>query len=157
MLVLSFVSLALAGLCPDREPFTFAPGVNAPSTVSKTYTILYAQPAPGQESGAQFPYTKNVGAGEPVGLATVSLVGGGREFVLQTGFAPIVQQCSCYWLDAKELAAAPHSVPAGEYRIRIKQDGGGYDVVSGAIYLETSVKRSPLRIQHRLTRIASHQ
>ncbi|KAJ9078970.1 hypothetical protein DSO57_1001184 [Entomophthora muscae] len=145
LIIFTLFSSALAGVCPTRgAPFAFGSRINTRSIYSGTYTTLYSQPGPGQQSGAQFPYIKNVAESEQVGLATVSLLGKDKEYILQTEFAPIAQECSCYWLDAKELAGAPHYITSGEYHIRFKEetiDKPGYDVISPGINFEIPVTR----------------
>ncbi|KAI0232045.1 hypothetical protein L0F63_005959, partial [Massospora cicadina] len=104
-------------------PFYFNSYPNAMSTVSDVYTTLYSNPQPGQQSSAQFPYTEIAKRKkDQVGLATVYLVGNYHKYLLQLKFAPIVQNCSCYWIDAKSLANKFKNITSGRYQIRIKEN-----------------------------------
>ncbi|KAI0216614.1 hypothetical protein L0F63_005904 [Massospora cicadina] len=77
----------------DRKfPFYFDSYLNASSTVSDVYTTLYSNPQPGQQSSAQFPYTKVANLKDQVGLATVYLIGNDHKYPLQSKFAPIPQE-----------------------------------------------------------------
>ncbi|KAI9293636.1 hypothetical protein K502DRAFT_366531 [Neoconidiobolus thromboides FSU 785] len=124
-----------------QNPITFTGSPLATSSISSQGTVLYSTPGTGQTSGAQFLYQKNISDSKQVGLAEVHLVSNnGIDVVLQTGFDTITQECSCYYIDAKDLIQKiPNLRSANDYRISFI--GTNYRIDSGyfAISIQGSV------------------
>ncbi|KAJ9077267.1 hypothetical protein DSO57_1018498 [Entomophthora muscae] len=110
------------------DPITFLGQPNATSSLGTKPTTLYAEPKPGQHEGAQFMYEKNTD--KIVATATVFLNSPMLREKLQTGFAPIPQECSCYWLNATQLAYDIPSLTSGLYYLSF--EASTYNIRSGS-------------------------
>lgn len=132
-------AIALAGSAMGQDAISWRSTSDgqAVSSISTTGTTLFFNPTGAQQSGAQFLYTKNFPATRVIPLARVFLreASSGREWLLQEGFAALPQECSCYYIDAKELASRQGVSANGRYALRFAAVDNSYSFVSGAFSL----------------------
>ncbi|KAJ9055050.1 hypothetical protein DSO57_1008088 [Entomophthora muscae] len=126
-----------------RIPAYFHSSPKAISTVSDISTTLYSKPKKGQYNSARFPYTKVATPQDKVNLATVYLVGRDHKYRLQSKFAIVPQECSCYWINATQLSRSFPQLRTGNYKLSIRENGNQkkkYTVESGSFRLKINRK-----------------
>lgn len=134
MLAVLQFTLVLAVAVNAQAPITWLGSKNAKTidSVGDELVTLYSGDQ-GLKS-TQFLYQKNTDKSLNAPLVQVVLQNDAskQEFVMQTGFDMISQNCSCYWIDAKTtLTAAKFST--GQYAIIFR--GKGVELKSGLFVL----------------------
>lgn len=113
------------------DPFSFQGQPIVGSTMASV-TTLYAEPKPGQPEGAQLRYKKNTH--DVIATAAVFLDSPHHREQIDTDFAPIPQECSCYWLNATELSTKFPKLVTGQYHLTF--ESSDYTVRSGSFELD---------------------
>ena len=110
-------------------------------------SLSSVQTTPDTETSVLFNYNKDASA-DPLTLATATLEN--DEFctshVLMTGFLPVTQQCSCYWIDATSFANLSLATSSRYFLRFVGEDQKSFVATTMLFRLDTGISRVPATV-----------